>query len=203
MKNILPCFLERSRRVSLTLQNSLITSELFTLPKFKGGKTGSSVNQQRIVLNALTLPRNADFTTGVGVTYEDEPLTIYNDRLPKFGVQPIKGLKLRAGERLLPALCVIYCDSILYLLLTLSISVTRCINSKPVRLIHEVQFDAPGGFRLYVLAGDLSKTRPTLLKFSTYLKQPSSFVNRFNVPLPRNAKRVLSEAMNSGITGFE
>lgn len=78
------------------------------LRKFKDGQSGVK-NTSMIYIQLFkrdNLPSNADFTTGVGVTYEDEPLTIFNDRLPKFGLQPIPGLKLRAGERLLPALYV-------------------------------------------------------------------------------------------------
>src|SRR5712691_288434 len=53
--------------------------------------------------------RNASFTTGIGVTYEDEPLTIPNAKLPKFGLRPVRGVKLIAGHRLLPARCAKGC----------------------------------------------------------------------------------------------
>lgn len=50
--------------------------------------------------------RNANFTTGIGVTYEDEPLTIPNAKLSKLGLDPMPGVELVAGHRLLPAQCV-------------------------------------------------------------------------------------------------
>jgi hypothetical protein len=51
---------------------------------------------------------NADFTTGIGVTYEEEPLTIRNDRLwPLLNVKPMKtDTKVQAGHRLLPTMYV-------------------------------------------------------------------------------------------------
>ncbi|KAF8333044.1 FAD binding domain-containing protein [Cantharellus anzutake] len=129
--------------------------------------------------------RNADFTSGVGVVYADDPLTVSNAKLSKFGLELIKDLKLRAGERLLSAF------------------VTRVSNLQPVRLIHEIQFDAPGAFRLYVFGGAFDSCKRRLRAFSTYLLKPNSFVQRFKPALPKGAKRVLPAAMNTGVTGYE
>jgi len=141
--------------------------------------------EERVIHFTNVQRRNADFTTGIGVLYEDEPLTIKNDRLPIFGLQPLGGVKLRAGERLLPSF------------------VTRCSNLQPVRLIHEVQFDSPGAFRIYVLAGPLTSWKSKLKQLSDYLLKPTSFVQRFQIPFPRDSKRVLPAAMNTGISGYE
>lgn len=55
-----------------------------------------------IVIHGWTF-RNAAFTTGIGVVYEDEPLTYTNEKLPKLGLEPMRGVKLLAGHRLTPA----------------------------------------------------------------------------------------------------
>src|SRR5882762_5552425 len=34
-------------------------------------------------------------------------------------------------------------------------SVIRSLNTRPVQLIQEIQFDSPGGFRIYILMGDV------------------------------------------------
>jgi hypothetical protein len=34
-------------------------------------------------------------------------------------------------------------------------SVIRSVNTRPVQLIQEIQFDSPGGFRIYILIGDV------------------------------------------------
>jgi hypothetical protein len=76
------------------------------------------------------------------------------------------------------------------------------MTSEPVRLIHEVQFDAPGGFRIYILAGDLKKNRAKLEKLSEYLTSESSFISRYTAALPKNRK-VLAPATNTGLVGYE
>jgi len=81
-------------------------------------------------------------------------------------------------------------------------SVTRLMTSQPVRLIHEVQFDAPGSFRIYVLAGKLADSMTKLQAFSSYLTSSSSFVSKYRAPMPKNRK-VLHAATNTGLVGYE
>lgn len=76
------------------------------------------------------------------------------------------------------------------------------MNSQPVRLIHEVQFDSPGSFRIYVLAGTPSESKSRLAAFSKHLTSANSFVNRYTAQLPKN-RIVLHAAQNTGLTGFE
>lgn len=71
-----------------------------------------------------------------------------------------------------------------------------------MRLIHEVQFDAPGSFRIYVLAGKLKDNFTKLQEFSKYLTSSSSFVNRYRGSIPKN-RRVLHAATNTGLVGYE
>lgn len=128
--------------------------------------------------------RNAGFTTGAGVFYAPGPLVIPHEEITQFGAQPLQGLKLKSGERLLPA------------------TVTRCSNTQPVRLIHEVQFDSPGSFRIYVFAGKLAQSMQKLQQFSNYLTSETSFINRHRAPMPKN-RQVLHAAINTGLTGYE
>jgi hypothetical protein len=76
------------------------------------------------------------------------------------------------------------------------------MTSQPVRLIHEVQFDAPGSFRIYVLAGKLKDNFAKLQEFSQYLTSSKSFVNRYQASMPKNRK-VLHAATNTGLVGYE
>lgn len=76
------------------------------------------------------------------------------------------------------------------------------MTSEPVRLIHEVQFDAPGGFRIYVMAGDLKQNMEKLKQFSAFLTSGSSFISRYTASLPKNRK-VLSPATNTGLIGYD
>lgn len=118
--------------------------------------------------------RNAGFTTGAGVIYQDNALN-YRD-LSKLGLSSSGKAKLEAGVRLQPSW------------------VTRWVNSMPVRIIHEIQFDAPGGFRIYVCAGDLKNNKSKLLNLSSHLQSSKSFLSRFQ-PLP-NAHRRSKGAYN-------
>ncbi|SOV01436.1 related to Phenol 2-monooxygenase [Ustilago sp. UG-2017a] len=131
--------------------------------------------------------RNAAFTTGAGVLYADNVL---NHRDPsKLGITKITN-KLEPGRRLQPAWA------------------TRWSNSQPVRMVHEIQFTAPGGFRLYVCAGDLDKNMRHLEAFAKYLASPHSFVNRFRANqramlLEHRAYHQLPDSLNTGLTdGF-
>lgn len=102
--------------------------------------------------------RNAGFTTGAGVFYKDNILNYRN--ASQLGAT-LSHTKLEAGVRLQPAWA------------------TRWISSMPVRIIHEIQFSAPGGFRLYVCAGDLQKNASKLQRLSSHLSSPSSFLQRY------------------------
>lgn len=130
--------------------------------------------------------RNAAFTTGAGVVYDDNVLN-YRDPA-KLGVRKVTD-RLEPGRRLLPSWA------------------TRWISSTPVRIIHEVQFTAPGGFRLYVCGGQLAHTAPKLRAFGDYLaSSPSAFTNRFRASrapaLRHGAYHQTPEALNSGLRGF-
>lgn len=129
--------------------------------------------------------RNANFTTGAGVYYASSPLVVPADELEqRFGVKPPAQCRLKAGQRLLPA------------------TVTRCSNTQPVRLIHEVQFDSPGSFRIYVFAGKLNEAASKLQAFSAHLVSADSFASRHRAQMPKNRK-VLHAAVNTGLTGYE
>ncbi len=128
--------------------------------------------------------RNAAFTTGAGVLYADNVLN-HRDPSKKLGVAKITD-KLEPGRRLQPAWA------------------TRWSNSQPVRMIHEIQFTAPGGFRLYVCAGDLSKNMRHLEAFAKHLASPHSFVNRFRANqramlLQHKAYHQLPTSLNTGL----
>jgi len=128
--------------------------------------------------------KNAAFTTGAGVFYGKSQLIVHQEDVEKeLGFKPLPNLKLRAGERLVPA------------------NVTRSVNTQPVRLIHEIQYTSPGGFRLYVFAGKLKDSYSRLAAFSSYLTSPSSFINRHTARLPRN-RPVLHAALNTGLIGY-
>ncbi|CEH14900.1 related to phenol 2-monooxygenase [Ceraceosorus bombacis] len=126
--------------------------------------------------------RNAAFTTGAGVTYSDNALN-FRDARP-LGVRNISH-RLEAGARLQPAWA------------------TRFINSQAVRIIHEIQYTAPGGFRLYVLAGDPQRNRARLHAFIKHLQSSQSFLQRF-VPkkrrdLAQGAYHQRPRALNTGL----
>lgn len=131
--------------------------------------------------------RNAAFTTGAGVLYDDNVLN-YRDPSP-LGLSKAVTNRLEPGRRLLPAWA------------------TRWISSTPVRIIHEVQFTAPGGFRLYVCGGKLSKNASKLEAFGRYLSSDaSSFLQRFQAnrapTLRHGAYHERPPALNSGLKGF-
>ncbi|CAO1612932.1 unnamed protein product [Sympodiomycopsis kandeliae] len=134
--------------------------------------------------------RNAAFTTGAGVMYDDNCL-IYRD--PSVLGTRRTQTRLEAGKRLLPAWA------------------TRWISSTPVRIIHEVQLTAPGGFRIYICGGSLSEEKAfkRLQDFSSYLVNDSnSFLNRFKAihsassNLPHGYYQEKPAALNSGLKGF-
>lgn len=110
--------------------------------------------------------RNAGFTTGAGVFYTENILN-HLDSQKRLGARQSldpasqSNQKLQAGWRLTPAWA------------------TRFISSKPVRIIHEIQFTAPGGFRLYVCAGDLKSTRSQLQRLSRHLSSNKSFLQLY------------------------
>jgi hypothetical protein len=74
----------------------------------------------------------------------------------------MKGCKLVAGQRLDAGWA------------------TRFINGEPVRIIHEVQFNSPGGFRIHVLTGPLDRNAAKLKSLANGLLAPSSFINRYH-----------------------
>ncbi|KAN0063049.1 hypothetical protein ACQY0O_004212 [Thecaphora frezii] len=127
--------------------------------------------------------RNAAFTTGAGVYYADNVLN-YRDP-SKLGVAKVTD-KLQPGARLQPAWA------------------TRWNNSQPVRLIHEIQITAPGGFRIYVCAGDLAQNRNKLRDLAKHLSSSSSFLKRFRAnakayQLAHGAYHQRPEVLNTGL----
>lgn len=74
----------------------------------------------------------------------------------------MKGCKLVAGQRLDAGWA------------------TRFINGEPVKIIHEVQFNSPGGFRIHVLTGPLDRNAAKLKSLANGLLAPSSFINRYH-----------------------
>ena len=124
----------------------------------------------------LVQRRNAAFTTGAGVTYADNLLNHRDLSRLGFGKGYQVG-KLEAGMRLQPAWA------------------TRWANSMPVRIIHEIQFDAPGGFRIYVCAGDLNKNKKNLLNLVQHLSKSDSFLHQYNAN--HKAGRLLKGHYNS------
>ncbi|KAK0519694.1 hypothetical protein OC834_007295 [Tilletia horrida] len=121
--------------------------------------------------------RNAAFTTGAGVTYEENVLNVSD--LSRLGLGAAKDgdapdqaqaqvqaltTKLKPGMRLQPGWA------------------TRFVSSTPVRLVEEVPIDAPGGFRIYVLAGDALHDRTArahIASLAAHLASPRSFLHRF------------------------
>lgn len=110
--------------------------------------------------------RNADFTTGLGVFYGENLLNALTTK--HLGYEQVSSCKLVPGRRLEPGL------------------VTRFTNSEPCKILHEVKFDAPGGLRLYVLAGhregDLGAG--ILRDFALHLRSHHSFLQRFRGRAP-------------------
>lgn len=128
--------------------------------------------------------RNAGFTTGAGVFYADNVLN-HRRADASLGAQLAyrEHQRLQPGTRLTPAWA------------------TRWVSSTPCRIIHEVQFTAPGGFRLYVCAGDLSS--PSLKRFVNHLDSPQSFLHRYQANRkalqPDPYHRAKPAALNSGL----
>lgn len=157
------------------------------IPKSTPELIGAS--EERLKIHFFNVQRrNAGFTTGAGVLYNDNLLN-YRDPSPLGIAKPVSN-KLECGRRLLPSWA------------------TRWISSTPVRIIHEVQFTAPGGFRLYVCGGKLASTAPKLQAFSDYLSSSSSFYQRFRAEpsklggLKHGVYHSKPEALNSGLKGF-
>lgn len=135
--------------------------------------------------------QNAGFTTGVGVTYDDNVLVHRQPR--RLGLRASVTDKLEAGRRLTPSWA------------------TRWVSSTPVRIVHEVQFTAPGGFRLYVCGGDPRYTGPRLEAFGRYLSSnPRSFLQRFRASSQKPGNTLSHGyyhekpvALNTGLRGFD
>lgn len=113
-----------------------------------------------------------------------------NHRSPStsLGLATAPSHALEAGARLTPAWA------------------TRYVSSTPVRLIHEVQFTAPGGFRLYVLAGDLTANATKLQQLARHLDSEASFLRRFRANgkaggLKAGAYHKKPPVLNSGLKG--
>lgn len=109
--------------------------------------------------------RNAGFTTGAGVYYADNVLN-HRDAQRDFGARGCVDRSssrkaVEAGARLTPAW------------------VTRYISSTPVRIIHEIQYSAPGGFRIYVCAGDLAANSGKLQTLARHLGSAQSFLQLY------------------------
>ncbi|KAL9939774.1 hypothetical protein V8E36_001591 [Tilletia maclaganii] len=104
--------------------------------------------------------RNAAFTTGAGVSYDDNVLNFRDASPLGLDSQPLTR-RLEPGMRLQPG------------------SATRFVSSTPVRLVEEVQLDAPGGFRIYVLVGDPHQNQAHIHSLVDYLSSPTSFLHRF------------------------
>ncbi|CAD6940960.1 unnamed protein product [Tilletia controversa] len=130
--------------------------------------------------------RNAAFTTGAGVSYQDNVLN-FRDPTP-LGLEggPIT-TKLEPGMRLQPGWA------------------TRFVSSTPVRLTEEVQIDEPGGFRIFVLAGDLLKNKAHVDSLVSHLSSPRSFLHRFKSVTAQSANgtshRTLPPVLNTGLDG--
>lgn len=105
--------------------------------------------------------KNANFTTGLGVYYPSNTFNIL-DPQSTLGFPAVSGTKLTPGRRLETGM------------------VTRFLNSEPCKIIHEVKYDAPGGFRIYLLAGPHALNSSTLLDFAGHLRSGKSFINRFH-----------------------
>ncbi|KAE8255949.1 hypothetical protein A4X13_0g2865 [Tilletia indica] len=123
--------------------------------------------------------RNAAFTTGAGVSYEDNVLNFRDPSPLGLTGGPIT-TKLEPGMRLQPGWA------------------TRFVSSTPVRLVEEVQIDEPGGFRIYVLAGDLHQNQSHVQSFVSHLSSPQSFLNRFKQPTTKTRRR-LPPVLNTGL----
>lgn len=107
--------------------------------------------------------RNAEFTTGLGVYYGENPLNAVDSQhlgFPTIKSSLVPGRRLESGK------------------------VTRFLNSEPVKIIHEVKFDAPGGFRIYVLTGKHALGSEPLKSFAKHLRSSKSFLQRFKGARP-------------------
>lgn len=118
--------------------------------------------------------RNAAFTTGCGVIYKDNCLNVRDTTSLGANISS----KLEAGNRLIPG------------------KVTRFINSATVEIIHEVPFDAPGGFRIYICTGDLVKNCNKIGALAKHIQSESSF---FNVFKANSGSFLPPEALNNGL----
>lgn len=160
------------------------------IPKSKPDLVNASEEKlKEVFFNAQR--QNAGFTTGVGVIYDDNVLNYRQPR--RLGLTKVVTSKLEAGRRLSPSWA------------------TRWVSSTPVRIIHEVQFTAPGGFRLYVCGGDPQVTGPSLQAYAKYLTENKrSFLRRFQATSTKLGDRLAQGyyhekpvALNTGLRGFD
>ena len=93
---------------------------------------------------------------GLGVKYVENKLNWISKSKEMKGSRLVAGMRLDAGWA------------------------TRFINGEPVRIIHEIQFNSPGGFRLYILTGSLSQNSQKLKSLAKGLLAPGSFMNRYH-----------------------
>lgn len=155
-------------------------------PKNAAGAGRTMTPAERDAYFVSVQRKNANFTTGLGVYY---PANMLNVVLPSnssatpmtttAGLHdgPIQKCTLHPGRRLETG------------------TVTRFLNSEPCKIIHEVKYDAPGGFRIYVLTGphalrgsneDAAAAASPLRAWSAHLRTPSSFLHRFRGLAPHD-----------------
>ncbi|KAK0548437.1 hypothetical protein OC846_003739 [Tilletia horrida] len=129
--------------------------------------------------------RNAAFTTGAGVAYQDSVLTFRDPTALGVSKGVMDGVKLEPGMRLQPGWA------------------TRFVSSTPVRLEREIPIDAPGGFRIYILTGELQTNYRTIASLVNYLSGPRSFLHRFSSStvqgLQHGAYNVRPPVLNTGL----
>ncbi len=133
-------------------------------PKNSDGSVMQMDEREREAYFIKVQRRNAEFTTGLGVYYGENALNVGNTQ-ERLGFAPLQSV-LVPGRRLESGL------------------VTRFLNSEPCKIIHEVKLDAPGGFRIYLLAGRNAPGSKRLSQFAAHLRSPDSFMNRFSGAKP-------------------
>ncbi|WEW57384.1 hypothetical protein PRK78_002851 [Emydomyces testavorans] len=103
-----------------------------------------------------------EFTSGYGVAYTPTIFTWSSShpaQSPLFNPKDVK---------LIPGRALVTC------------TVTRVLDSNPVALEQEVP--ANGSFRIFILAGDINKTKAALADFNTHLQKSRSFYSTYSRP---------------------
>ncbi|CZS89654.1 phenol 2-monooxygenase [Rhynchosporium agropyri] len=120
-------------------------------------KTGPDASDENEFIK--TFKESCEFTSGYGVAYDPNPLNWSSSHPAQSDVINPRGNKLRTGRILINS------------------NVTRVVDANVVHLEQEIPVN--GSFKIYVFAGNVSKSQKALEDFTQNLRKKNSFFSTY------------------------